>query len=119
MHEHHKIFIKKSVKNTFIILGVIIVIIIASFGAVRLYLKWTNQYYFGQITAIGQNDFTIRTGENEYKTILLENNTTIRRGFSNIDLNLNQKVIVIGPLNQQGQVEAKLIRIVGRDSHRR
>lgn len=69
---------------------------------------------FGEIIQINENDIIIRGGNNLERLVIVNDNTIIQLGreiFNRQDLQIGEKVVVIGPPNEQGQVEAKLIRI--------
>ena len=69
----------------------------------------------GQIIKIDGNSLTIKDQANIEKTILITDNTAIIRNNQNVkitDLKVDDKIVVIGRPNNQGQIEASLIRIM-------
>ena len=69
----------------------------------------------GKILSIEKNSLTIKDQDNNEKTVLLLPTTTIRKNNSDIkpaDLKVNDEIVVIGAPNDQGQVEARLIRVL-------
>lgn len=69
----------------------------------------------GQIIKIDGNSLIIKDQANIEKTILITDKTAIIRDKQNIaitDLKVDDKIIVIGRPNDQGQIEPTLIRIL-------
>jgi len=69
---------------------------------------------FGQIIKIGDSDFVINGQDNVEKMIILDKDTTIivgRQTITKTDLKIGEQVVVIGSPNNQGQIEARLIRV--------
>jgi hypothetical protein len=69
----------------------------------------------GQIIKIEGNSLIVKDQSNVEKTILVNDQTTIIKNFQNIklsDLKIDDQIIVIGGPNNQGQIEAKLIRVM-------
>jgi hypothetical protein len=70
---------------------------------------------FGQIIKIDGQTLTIKGKENMEKSILVNEKTSIVRQTNNIklsDLKTDDVVVVIGEPNDNGQIEAKLIRVL-------
>jgi len=69
---------------------------------------------FGEIIQINGSDFVIK-GQNELeKIIVIKKDTIFEKGRTTIkkeDLEVGNQVVVIGSPNEQGQIEAKLIRV--------
>ncbi len=69
---------------------------------------------FGEIIKINNSDFVIK-GQNDVEKIIIVNNGTIiekgRQALKKEDLKVSDKVVVVGTPNDQGQIEAKLIRV--------
>jgi len=69
---------------------------------------------FGEIIKINSSDFVLK-GENDLeKVILVTEKTIIEQGRNLLkfsDLKVGNRVVVIGTPNEQGQIEAKLIRV--------
>ena len=69
---------------------------------------------FGEIIKINDNDLVIKGRENIERIVVVNEKTAIKDGFKDIkisDLKVGQVIVVIGSPNDQGQIEAKLIRI--------
>jgi hypothetical protein len=69
---------------------------------------------FGEIIQIGDVDFVIKGQDNVEKVIVFAKDTTItsgRRTIAKTDLKVGEQVVVIGSPNEQGQIEARLIRV--------
>jgi len=68
---------------------------------------------FGEIIEIKDNSFVIKGRENVEKVIITNEDTAITRGRETIKdgLNVGDRVVIIGSPNEEGQIEAKLIRI--------
>jgi RNase P/RNase MRP subunit p29 len=69
----------------------------------------------GTILSSDKNTLVIKGDDNTEKTILISPQTTIRFNFQNLqesDLKTGEEIIVIGDPNPQGQIEAKLIRVL-------
>lgn len=69
----------------------------------------------GQIIKIDGNSLIIKDQANLEKTILVTDKTAIIRDNQNItitDLKVDDKIVVIGRPNNQGQIEPKFIRVL-------
>ncbi|MDO8676336.1 MAG: hypothetical protein Q7K16_01655 [Candidatus Azambacteria bacterium] len=69
----------------------------------------------GQIIKIDENTITVKDQGNAEKTILINERTAIIKDFQSIKisgLKIDDRIIVIGRPNEQGQIEARLIRVV-------
>ena len=70
---------------------------------------------FGSIIKIDGNIVITKSKDDVEKTVLVSENTLIQKGRETIkssDLNVEENIIVIGSPNEQGQIEAKLIRVM-------
>lgn len=70
---------------------------------------------FGQIIKIDEQNLTIKGKDNVEKIILVNNETTInfqRVTIKLSNLKIDDVVVVIGEPNDNGQIEAKLIRVL-------
>jgi hypothetical protein len=69
---------------------------------------------FGEIIQINDSDFVIK-GQGDLEKIIVINEDTIlekgRMAIKKDDLKVGDQVVIIGSPNEQGQIEAKLIRI--------
>ena len=69
----------------------------------------------GKIIKIELPTVIVQDKDSTEKVILTENDTQIQRMRGNItinDLKINDFIVVIGSPNEQGQIEAKLIRVM-------
>lgn len=69
---------------------------------------------FGEIIEMKENEFVIKGRGDVEKVIVLTDKTTIQKGREALkkeNLKVGNWVVVIGSPNEQGQIEAKLIRI--------
>ncbi|OGM10531.1 hypothetical protein A2Z67_02990 [Candidatus Woesebacteria bacterium RBG_13_36_22] len=69
---------------------------------------------FGEIIQINDSDFVIKGQSDLEKIIVIKEDTILEKGRMAIkkdDLKVSDQVVIIGSPNEQGQIEAKLIRI--------
>ena len=69
---------------------------------------------FGQIIKINDSDLVVKGRNNVEKVILFTKDTIIEKGKNIIkkeDLKIDNNIVIIGIPNDQGQIEAKLIRV--------
>jgi len=69
---------------------------------------------FGEIIKINNSDFVIKGQNNVEKIILIKEDTIIEKGRETVkkdELKVGNYIVVIGSPNEQGQIEAKLIRV--------
>lgn len=68
---------------------------------------------FGEIIEMKDNGFVIKGRENVEKVIVTDEETTITKGRETIKdgLKVGDRVVIIGTPNEEGQIEAKLIRV--------
>lgn len=69
----------------------------------------------GIILTLDNNTLVLKDENDTEKTILLSPQTTIRFNFQSLkpaDLKTGEEIVVIGNPNPQGQIEAKLIRVL-------
>jgi hypothetical protein len=69
----------------------------------------------GTILTVNGNNLTLKDSDNTEKVVVMSAGTSIRLNFSTLkpaDLKTNQSIIVIGQPNEQGQIDAKFIRIL-------
>ncbi len=69
----------------------------------------------GSIIQIDGNTIIVKGNDNVEKTILVSENTVIKKGRETLkvsDLKTDDRVVIIGSPNEQGQIEAKLIRLI-------
>ena len=108
----------KIVKKLLIGLVVLIICLVAALASVRLYLQWSKQYYFGKIIEQQESSFTLQTDTGMSKKVVVSPETKIKRGRDSVVLLAQQgeSVMVIGSINESGDVEARFIRLVKNDS---
>lgn len=69
---------------------------------------------FGSIIKIDGNTIITKGRDDVEKTVLVSDNTVIQKGRETIklsDLKVDEGIVVIGSPNEEGQIEAKLIRV--------
>lgn len=69
---------------------------------------------FGSIIKIDGSTLIVKGSDNVEKTILVSDKTTItsrRETIKTSDLKVDDRIVIIGSPNEQGQIEAKLIRV--------
>ena len=69
---------------------------------------------FGEIIKINDSDFIIKGQGDIEKVIIITEDTVIKKGMATIkkeELKIGNRVVVIGSPNEEGQIEAKLIRL--------
>jgi hypothetical protein len=69
---------------------------------------------FGEIIKINDSDFVIKGQGDVEKVIIITKDTVIKKGMTTIkteELKVGNQVVVIGSPNEEGQIEAKLIRL--------
>jgi len=92
-----------------------------SFGGRHMYRDFIPKDFghgaIGTIESLGENTLVVRDRTDALKTVLVDNQTQIRRGHTSInfsDLKKDEQVIVLGdPEEKEGAIKAKLIRIMG------
>ncbi|MDD2697119.1 MAG: hypothetical protein PHE52_03135 [Candidatus Pacebacteria bacterium] len=69
---------------------------------------------FGQIIQINDSDLVIKGKDDAEKIILIKEDTVIESGREKVTkdtLKVDDYIVIIGSPNEQGQIEAKLIRV--------
>jgi hypothetical protein len=69
----------------------------------------------GTILSIDKNTLVIKDEDSTEKTVLISPSTVIRLNFQNLqpsDIKNGEEIIIIGEANPQGQIDAKLIRVL-------
>lgn len=69
---------------------------------------------FGSIIKIDGNTIIVKGKDDVEKTVLVSDKTTItshRESLKMSDLKVDDQIVIIGTPNEQGQIEAKLIRV--------
>jgi hypothetical protein len=70
---------------------------------------------FGSIIKIDEKTLIIKDKDNTEKTVVILDNTTIVDKINTVklsDLKIDDNVVIIGSPNQQGEIEAKFIRLL-------
>ena len=103
-----------SIKTIYILIAIFLFAALAVIGGVRTYFHWTNTQYFGEVVEIQETRFVIKTGDDSRILIGTGKNTEIRKGKKiwTEKLHMGDYVIVVGSPNQEGFIEAQVIRIV-------
>jgi len=68
---------------------------------------------FGEIIKINDSDFVIKGQGDVEKIFVITKDTTVKEGAETVKdgLKVGDRVVVIGSPNEQGQIEAKLVRV--------
>jgi len=69
---------------------------------------------FGEIIKINNSDIVVKGREDVEKIIIIAEDTAIKIGRKTVkkdELKVGNRIVIIGSPNEQGQIEAKLIRI--------
>jgi hypothetical protein len=72
----------------------------------------------GTILSVGKNGLVIKDEDSNEQPVLISPQTVIRQNLKNLqpaDLKTGQEIVIIGEPNLQGQINAKLIRILGQN----
>lgn len=72
---------------------------------------------FGEIIELKDNSFVIKGRGGIEKVIVITKETVIKKGIKNVKngLKIGDYVVIIGSPNDEGQIEAKLIRVFDKD----
>lgn len=76
---------------------------------------------FGSIIKIDGNTIITKGRDDVEKTVLVSENTVIQKGRETVklsDLKADEGIVIIGSPNDQGQIEAKLIRVFDGETKR-
>jgi hypothetical protein len=75
---------------------------------------------FGKIIEIEDSSFVVEGRDDVEKIIIMGEDTIIKREMETVEdgLKLDEYVVIIGSPNEQGQIEAKLIRIFDEEPNR-
>jgi hypothetical protein len=77
--------------------------------------RFKNHGLFGIIQELDNSSFVVKSKNGNIVTVLIDKNTKIKRGFSEIkfsDLKIGEKVIVLGePQRDEDAIKAVLIRV--------
>ena len=71
----------------------------------------------GIILSLDQNSLVIKDEDSNEKTISITPQTVIRQDFQTLqakDLKIGEEIVIIGSANPQGQIDAKLIRVLSK-----
>src|SRR3989344_7280385 len=73
---------------------------------------------FGEIIELKDNGFVVTGRGNVEKVILITPKTVIKNGMATMQggLKVGDRVVIIGTPNNEGQIEAKLIRVFGEEA---
>ncbi len=74
----------------------------------------------GEIQTLGENTLVVKERTGALKTVLIDNQTQIRRGRSSInftDLNIKEQAVILGePQASESAIKAKIVRVMGNGS---
>lgn len=74
---------------------------------------------FGSVIKVDGNIIVVKDKDDVEKTIVVADNATIRKGRESIkvsDIKVGDKIVIIGSPNEQGQIEAKFIRVFSEET---
>jgi hypothetical protein len=69
---------------------------------------------FGEIIKINDSDFVVKGQSDVEKVILITEGTIIQKGkdtIKKVELKVGDQIVIIGSPNEEGQIDAKLIRV--------
>ncbi len=69
----------------------------------------------GQVIGVDGNTLSVKSAEGNEKIVLITPQTSIKQGYAEItsgQIKVNDDIVFIGSPNNQGQIEAKFIRIL-------
>ena len=103
-----------SEKTIYIVLGIFIFVILITIGVVRTYYYWTSVQYFGEILEINNGNLLLRGDRGAEIFVLINKDTAIRRGksASKGELQVGNYVVIVGDINREGFIEARVIRVL-------
>ncbi|MFH0890969.1 MAG: hypothetical protein V1856_02975 [Candidatus Liptonbacteria bacterium] len=104
----------RAMRGLLITVVLIIIVAIAALLGARQYMRWTGQYHFGRIIQTEEGGFVLETNQHALFRINLSKDTTIKQGRDTISgaTLTNRPIIIIGPVNNDGEIDAKIIRIL-------
>ena len=106
----------RNLKKIYVISGIILLgILIFTVGIKSWFFDKSGEvYYFGEITKIIDNSFTIKGREFSEKIIIINNDTVVRKKskIAKEELEVGNYVIIVGLPNGTGQIKASLVRIL-------
>ncbi len=102
-------------KTVFFILGIFafLVAILALNASVLFFRGKPPGYHSGVVVATSTEGFVLRDGRNAERSVSVSPGVQILQGRTLVEtVKLGNRVIVTGPLDSQGTVEARIIRIL-------
>lgn len=106
--------------NTCIIFGILgFICIVGVFFGIRSYIQWKGNYYFGQVTSVEQESFTLSGRRARGYMVSVTDRTVIKKGFGVLvdTVAVGDRVIVIGKIMEGLTIDASLVRIMGRKNN--
>lgn len=75
--------------------------------------RWAGEQYFGEIIEVKDDGFLIQGRDNEKRTVLVTQKTVVKKGPDTVQsaLKIGEKVMIFGPNDKDGRIDAQLIRI--------
>lgn len=95
-----------------------------NFGGRAILAPPSNAQFFnahsldGIILSLDQSNLVIKDEDSNEKTIIITPQTVIRQNFQTLlakDLKTGEEIVIIGEANAQGQIDAKLIRVLSKE----
>jgi len=106
-------------KIIFILVAIFAVALI--FNAVMLVIgikthhfqRWAKEQYFGEIIETKDNGFLVQGRDSKKRIVLVTEKTIVKKGPEAVrdSLKVGEKVMILGPIDSEGQINAQLIRI--------
>ena len=105
---------RRAVKKIIIALIALVAVGLIAFVSAGPYMRWTGQYHFGRVVQIDGNRLTLETNENALFQVNINEGTVVKQGWDTISgaTLTNRSIIIIGPINGSGEIDAKIIRIL-------
>ena len=75
--------------------------------------RWAKEQYFGEIIEIKDNEFLVQGRDSEKRAVFITEKTIIKKGPEAVHdrLKVGEKVMILGPIDSEGRINAQLIRI--------
>lgn len=101
-------------KKSFQVILASLFVVTVTMLCIRVYLRWTIEYRYGEIVRVSPAELTLRTSRNENIQVLVDDQTRVVQGlepFHGESLQ-DKTVIVVGSKSSDGKIDAKMIRVV-------
>ncbi|MHB1316784.1 MAG: hypothetical protein ACYCZW_02925 [Minisyncoccota bacterium] len=95
-----------------VVVSIMILLFIMGIGS---YIRWNGTHYFGKVVAVTEKGFVL-DGRGSYTHFVdIDKNTKIKEGLRTIveSVHVGDKVIVVGVQEDNMNIKASLVRIMG------